>query len=131
MTSDNSEDCSWPKDTICIAGDSIVSGMQPGQLSRKLKVKVKSFSGTNVRDMHDNNQFYDTYIILHVGTNDDLNLPPNEILGKILELKKEIEEINKDCKVIISTPTYHFDNRKAGNSVNELTNILTNLKCLL
>ena len=105
--------------------------MQPGQLSRKLKVKVKSFSGTNVRDMHDNNQFYDTYIILHVGTNDDLNLPPNEILGKILELKKEIEEINKDCKVIISTPTYHFDNRKAGNSVNELTNILTNLKYLL
>ena len=81
--------------------------------------------------MHDNNQFYDTYIILHVGTNDDLNLPPNEILGKILELKKEIEEINKDCKVIISTPTYHFDNRKAGNSVNELTNILTNLKYLL
>ena len=58
---------------------------------------------------------------------DDLNLPPNEILGKILKLKKKIEEINKDCKVIISTPAYRFDNRKAGNTVNELTNILTNL----
>ena len=67
------------------------------------------------------------YIILHIGTNDALNLPPNEILDKILELKKKIEEINKDCKVIISTPTYRFDNRKAGNTVNELTNILINL----
>ena len=44
-----------------------------------------------------------------------------------MELKKKIEEINKDCKVIISTPTYRFDNRKAGNTVNELTNILINL----
>ena len=54
VTSDNSEDCLWPKCTICIAGDSIVSGFQPGLLSRKSKVKVKSFSGANVRDMHDN-----------------------------------------------------------------------------
>ena len=35
--------------------------------------------------------------------------------------------INKDCKVIISTPTYRFDNRKAGNTVNELTNMLISL----
>ena len=67
------------------------------------------------------------YIILHVGTNNALNLPPNEILHKILELKIKIEEISKDCKVIISTPTYRFDNGKAGNTVNELTNMLINL----
>ena len=67
------------------------------------------------------------YIILHVGTNGALKLPPNEILDKILKLKTKIEEINKDCKVIISTPTYRFDSRKAGNTVNELTNMLINL----
>ena len=131
VTSDNSEDCPWPKGTICIAGDSIVLGLQPGLLSQKRKVKVKSFSGTNVTDMHDNIKpilrHKPEYIILHAGTNDALNLPPNEILDKILELKKKIEEINKDCKVIISTPTYRFDNRKAGNTVNELTNMLINL----
>ena len=44
-----------------------------------------------------------------------------------MELKKKIEEINKDCKVIISTPTYRFDNQKAGNTVNEFTNMLINL----
>ena len=43
------------------------------------------------------------YIILHFVTNDAVNLPPNEILDQILELKIKIEEINKDCKVIIST----------------------------
>ena len=54
VTSGNSEDGPWPKGTICIAGDSIVLGLQPGLLSQKRKVKVKSFSGTNVTDMHDN-----------------------------------------------------------------------------
>ena len=46
---------------------------------------------------------------------------------KILELKEKIEEIHKVCKVTISTPTYRFDNRKAGNTVNELKNMLINL----
>ena len=40
--------------TIYIAGDSIVSGLRPGLLSRKQKIKVKSFSGANVRNMYDN-----------------------------------------------------------------------------
>ena len=68
------------------------------------------------------------YIILHVGTNGALNLQPNEILDKILELKQKIEKTNKDRKVIILTPTYRFDNREAGNTVSELTNMLINLK---
>ena len=33
ITSDNNEDGPWPKGTICIAGDSILSGLQPGLLS--------------------------------------------------------------------------------------------------
>ena len=117
--------------TAYIAGNSIVSGLQPGLLSQKCKVKVKRFSGANVRDMHDNIKpilrHKPEYIILHVGTNGALNLPLNETLDKILELKRKIEEINKDCKVIISRPTYRFDNRKAGNTVNELTNMLISL----
>ena len=131
MASNNSEDCQWPKGTICIAGDSVVSGLQPGLLSQKHKVKVKSFSCANVRDMHDNIkpilQHKLEYITLHVDTNGVLKLSPNEVLDKILKLKRKIEEINKDCKVFISTPTYCFDNRKAVNTVNELTNMLINL----
>ena len=78
----------------------------------------KSFSGTNFGDMHDNIKpilrHKPEYIILHVGTNNALKRPPNEILDKILELKTKIEEINRDCKVIILTPTYRFGNRKVG-----------------
>ena len=37
------------------------------------------------------------------------------------------KEINKDCKIIILTLTYRFDNRKAGNTVNELANMPINL----
>ena len=47
-TSDNSEKGPWPKGTICITGDSILSGLQPGLLSQKRKVKVKTISGANV-----------------------------------------------------------------------------------
>ena len=39
----------------------------------------------------------------------------------------KIEEINKESNVIISTLTDCFDNRKAGNTVNELTKKLTSL----
>ena len=54
VTSDNNEDGPWPKGIVCIAGDSILSGLQPGLLSWKRKVEGKSFSGANVWDMRDN-----------------------------------------------------------------------------
>lgn len=65
-----------------------MSGLQPDFVFPKHKVKMKSFSGANVEDMHDNInpilQHKHEYIILYVGTNDALNLSPNEILDKIL-----------------------------------------------
>ena len=92
VTSNNNENGLWPTGTISIAGDSILSGLQPCLLFRKRKVKVKTFPGANVTDMHDNIKpilrHKPEYIILHTGTNDTLNLPPNEILDKILVLKK-------------------------------------------
>ena len=93
---------------------------------------MKSFSGVNVRDMHGNIKpilrCNSEYIILCVGTNDAINLPPNEILDEILELKIKIEETNKDCKVIILIPTYRFGNRKGGSTISELKNMLISLK---
>ena len=95
VTSDNSEDCPWPKGTIYIAGDSIVKGLQPGLLSRKRKVKLKRFSGAIVRDMRGNirpiSRHKPEYIVLHCGTNGALNLPPNKIPDKILELKVRLK----------------------------------------
>ena len=80
---------------FAIASVSIVSGLQPNLLSRKRKVKVKIFSGVNVRDMHNNIKpilgHKPKYMILDVGTKDALNLPPNAILDKVLELKKMLK----------------------------------------
>ena len=100
--------------------------MQLGLLSQKHNVKPFGFSGANVRGKQILRQKPEC-IIFQVDTNDALNLSPNEILDKIWELKTKITEINKDCKVIISTLIYGFDNRKVGNTVSELTNMLINL----
>ena len=90
MTSDNNEDYPWPKATICIAGNYIFSGLQPSLLSQKHKVNVKSCSGANSRDTHNNIipilQHKPEHIILHIHTTNAQNFPPNEILDKILEL---------------------------------------------
>ena len=101
---------------------------------KKYKVEVKSFSEASVRDMHDNViaifRHKPEYIILQVGTNNALNLPPNEIQDKKLNLKNEnlkIKITNKDCKVIILTLTYRLDNRKPGNNVYESTTMLVSL----
>ena len=52
-----------------------------------------------MRDVHDNIKpilrHKSEYIILHVGTNDALNLSPNEILDKILELQKKDRRIKQ------------------------------------
>ena len=90
--------------------------MQLGLLSQKHNVKPFGFSGANVRGKQILRQKPEC-IIFQVDTNDALNLSPNEILDKIWEL----------CKVIISTLIYRFDNRKVGNTVSELTNMLINL----
>ena len=74
--------------------DSTVSGLQPGLLSQKHKVKVKTFSGANVKDMHDNIKLIlrqkPEYIILQVGTSNALNLSPSEILDNTFQKSIEV-----------------------------------------
>ena len=71
------------------------------------QVKVKSFSGANVRDMHDNiksilrhklEYIFALEYNLHWYVNDALNISSHEIRSK---RKIKIKEINKDCRVII------------------------------
>ena len=67
----------------------------------KTQSKVKSISGADVRTCTTKRILGQKpeCIILHIGTNDALNLPPNEILDKILQCKIKIEAINKGCRV--------------------------------
>ena len=78
----------WPEDTICIAGDSILNGMDRSLLFQKRLVKVKQFSGATITDMYDHLKSllkkHPEFLILHIGTNDTSKYTPNEIEDKLL-----------------------------------------------
>ena len=43
----------WPKDTILITGDSILNNIEESTLRTKFNVRVRAFSGADVKDMYD------------------------------------------------------------------------------
>ena len=43
----------WPRNTILITGDSMLSNINERTLSRKYKTKIRSFPGATVSDMFD------------------------------------------------------------------------------
>ena len=70
------------------------------------KVKVKNFAGATIDDMYDYikpllKKCPDD-IILHVGTNNTVNESSKVVLGKLLDLKKFIENTLPESNVIIS-----------------------------
>ena len=123
----------YPKNTIVIAGDSIINGVFEDKLRRKKHVvKVRNFPGANVEDMRHNLipliRKKPSNLIIHAGTNDAKKFTSREILDQLLNLKKFVSEQVPDCKVIISTLTVRSDDGKAGLTVNQLTNHLRQLK---
>ena len=116
----------WPKGTVLIAGDSIISGINEKCFEGPNYVKVRSFPGATIADMKDYLKPLlrknPTTLILHVGTNDASNGKENaeEILNELLELKKEIIRTLPSCKVIISMPTQRKDNVKANGKMKVL-----------
>ena len=72
---DNNTDAEeWKPGTSLIVGDSMVTGLREGKLSRNRKVKVRFFPGAKLKDFY----YYlvlllkkkPDNIILHLGTND-------------------------------------------------------------
>ena len=95
----------WTGGTICIAGDSILNGIDGSLLSQKRLVKVKLFPGPTITDMYDHLKLilkrHPEFLILHIGTNDTSKHMPNEIVDKLLALKRFAASQKKECKVII------------------------------
>ena len=85
----------------------MLSGIDERRISKKVrKVKVKNFSGATIDDMY----YYikpllkkcPDNIILHVGINNTVNESSKVVLGKLLDLKKFIENTLPESNVIIS-----------------------------
>ena len=97
------------KSTVIVAGDSIVKHIDQRKMSRNNTVKVRSFPGARIEDMH---QYMTpllweepSTLIIHSGTN---NLASEELMitkDKLLDLKERIEELHPNTNVILSTLT--------------------------
>ena len=121
----------WPKGTILIAGDSIISGIAEKKFTGPTKVKVRSFPGATIMDIRDHIKPLvrkkPAKIILHIATNDATDLNADQILEELLELKSYIEMNLPSCHVIISMPTMRCDNRKANKVIQDLNELIANL----
>ena len=109
----------WPRGTVAIIGDSMVSGLKQELLSnKKHQVKVRCCRGTTVEDMFDYvkpilKRKPDS-VVLHVGTNNARDMTSRNILDKLLQLKTAVFHSGENCKVISSQPMTRVDDGKAG-----------------
>ena len=60
------------------------------------------------------------YLILHVGTNDFVHTPGNEVFRNLLGLKLHIENKVAGIRVILSQPIARYDNDLASIRVREV-----------
>ena len=119
---------------VPIAGDSTLNRIDGSLLSQKRLVKVRQFLGVTITDMYDHLKpqkpilkRHSEFLFLHIGTNDALKYTPNEIVDKVLALRRFVATQNEKCKVTISTLTMRVDSSKNGNAIQKVNEILKKL----
>ena len=84
----------WPEGTICIAGDSILNGVDGSLLSQKRLMKVRQFPAATITDMYDHLtpilKRHPEFLILHIGTNDTSKYTLSEIVNKVFYKKDSL-----------------------------------------
>ena len=105
-----------------------MNGVDGNLLSQKQLEKVRQFPGEKVTDMYDHlkpiSKRHPEFLILHIGIS---KYAPNEIVNKVLALKRLVVSQNKECKVIISTLAIRVDSSKNGNAVEKVNENLKEL----
>ena len=118
----------WKRGTCLIMGDSTLNGLQQELMGPRFIVRV--FPGAVIKDFYDYTipllRKKPSYIILMIGTNDSLYKTSETLLVELLQLKNFIQQ-KQDCEVIISCPTYRFDEPKAMLTLRNLRDKLLNL----
>ena len=64
---------------------------------------------------------------MHIGTNDTSKYLPNEIVNRVLALKRFVVSWNKKCKFIIQILTMRVDSLKNENAVQKVNAVLKEL----
>ena len=119
----------WPKNTILIAGDSIINGINEKRISTNFKsVKVRCFSGATIDDMYFNLipllRKRPTTFVLHMGTNNSSNETSFQIYDKLLNLVHFVQENDPNCHVVLSSPIDRLDDGKAALTIKSLNSLL-------
>lgn len=118
----------WPEGTVCILGDSQLTGLDERRLSKYRKVKVRLERGAVIEDMFDHANAVlrrkPSYIILHIGTNNAISQDYISIVNGIIRLKRYIETKLESCKVIVSSLFMRNDNHTANNTITRVNALL-------
>ena len=126
----NFDEHPWPKNTILIAGDSMINGISKKRISANFKsVKVRCFSGATIDDMYFNLipllRKKPAALVLHVGTNNSSNETSFQIYDKLLNLVHFIKENNLNCHVVLSSPIDRPDDEKAALTIKRLNSLFS------
>ena len=130
-TQERNEVKAWQSGTCLIMGSSLLNGVKEELVGPRFK--VRAFPGAIIQD------FYDyamplvkkkpSSIILMAGSNDAVNKNKSSqsLLEELLRLKSFLQS-KFMCDVILSCPTYRFDDQKANVTLRNLRNNLLSLE---
>ena len=109
----------WPKNTILIAEDSMINGINEKRISTNFKsVKIRCLNRATIDDMYFNLipllRKKPAALVLHVGTNNSSNETLFQIYDKLLNLVPFVKENNPNCHVVLSSPIDRLDDEKAA-----------------
>ena len=116
----------WPANTVLIAGDSMLHGINEKRMSKKLNVKVRPHSGATIRDTFDHLKALlrkkPKYLIIHAGANDATNneKSADTLYNEIIRLKNFATSLVPGIIVTISCPIVRRDNGPANIKVIHL-----------
>ena len=95
----------WKPNTILIAGDSTLNGIQENRMSKSGLFKVRAFPGARVNDLYNYLEplleKHPSKIIIQAGTNDVVDKSSKEIVDDLINLRNYLLRRIPTCTVIL------------------------------
>ena len=120
----------WPRNTMLIAGDSMIGGLADDRMSKKYNIKIRSHPGATNIDMLDHLKPLlrkkPDHLILHTSTNDavESSTSADDIYDRLIDLKELAESSVPGIKVSLSCPTLRHDDGMANAKLVQVKNRL-------
>ena len=118
------------KQTVLIAGTSMIGGLNQKTMSKRFKVKVRSHPGATIPELKHHLAAHflkkPDYLLLQVGTNDavDPNLSSDDVYDRIMDLKSYAETTAPGIQVTVSCPLVRTDDLRANSKLVQVKNRL-------